>query len=57
MTPAGTRVLGRGRLEKPLVNTSHGHLGWTMACGTARACADLIAGRPPEVPLEGLTLR
>jgi D-amino-acid dehydrogenase len=39
------------------VNTGHGHLGWTMACGTARITADLIAGRPPDLPLDSLTLR
>jgi D-amino-acid dehydrogenase len=32
-------------------------MGWTMACGTARITADLIAGRQPEIPLDGLTVR
>jgi D-amino-acid dehydrogenase len=32
-------------------------MGWTMSCGTARIVTDLIAGRTPELPLEGLTLR
>jgi D-amino-acid dehydrogenase len=57
MTPQGTPILGRGRLANLHYNTGHGHMGWTMACGTARISADLIAGRTPEVPLEGLTLR
>ena len=57
MTPEGTPVLGRGRLENLYYNTGHGHMGWTMACGTARIAADLIAGRTPDLPLEGLTLR
>jgi D-amino-acid dehydrogenase len=57
MTPQGTPILGRGRLANLHYNTGHGHMGWTMACGTARISADLIAGRPPELPLEGLTLR
>jgi D-amino-acid dehydrogenase len=57
MTPEGTPVLGRGRLENLWYNTGHGHMGWTMACGTARLCADLIARRTPDLPLEGLTLR
>jgi D-amino-acid dehydrogenase len=57
MTPAGTPILGRGRLENLFYNTGHGHLGWTMACGTARITADLLAGRTPDLPLEGLTLR
>jgi D-amino-acid dehydrogenase len=57
MTPEGTPILGRGRYVNLHYNTGHGHMGWTMACGTARICADLIAGRQPEIPLEGLTLR
>jgi len=57
MTPEGTPILGRGRLANLHYNTGHGHMGWTMACGTARISADLIAGRTPELPLEGLTLR
>jgi D-amino-acid dehydrogenase len=57
MTPEGTPILGRGRYANLHYNTGHGHMGWTMACGTARICADLIAGRTPEIPLEGLTLR
>jgi D-amino-acid dehydrogenase len=32
-------------------------MGWTMSCGTARILADLIAGRPPELPLDGLHIR
>ena len=57
MTPAGTPILGRGRYHNLFYNTGHGHLGWTLACGTARITADLIGGRTPDVPLDGLTLR
>ncbi len=38
------------------LNTGHGTLGWTMACGSAQVIADLIAGRTPEIDLEGLGL-
>jgi D-amino-acid dehydrogenase len=57
MTPNGAPILGRGRYGNLFYNTGHGHLGWTMACGTARITADLIAGRKPDLPLDGLTLR
>ncbi len=57
MTPEGTPILGRGRYHNLFYNTGHGHMGWTMACGTARITADLIGGREPELPLDGLTLR
>ncbi|MDP2822810.1 MAG: D-amino acid dehydrogenase [Sulfuritalea sp.] len=29
------------------LNTGHGTLGWTLACGSARLLADLMAGRDP----------
>ncbi|MFZ2627870.1 MAG: FAD-dependent oxidoreductase, partial [Rugosibacter sp.] len=31
------------------LNTGHGTLGWTLACGSARLLRDLIAGREPEI--------
>jgi D-amino-acid dehydrogenase len=37
-------------------NTGHGHLGWTMACGSAKITADLIAGQKPKISLEGMLL-
>jgi D-amino-acid dehydrogenase len=57
MTPDGPPIVGRGRYRNLYHDTGHGHMGWTMSCGTARITADLIAGRAPEVPLDGLTLR
>ena len=50
MTPEGTPILGKGRHENLYYNTGHGHMGWTMACGTARITSDLIAGRRPDLP-------
>ena len=38
------------------LNTGHGTLGWTMAGGSGRVMADLIAGRKPEVDVRGLGL-
>ena len=57
MTPEGTPILGQGRHDNLYYNTGHGHMGWTMACGTARITADLIADRKPDLPMDGLTLR
>jgi D-amino-acid dehydrogenase len=56
MTPEGTPILGTGRQRNLFFNTGHGHVGWTMSCGAARVTRDLIAGRTPEIPLEGMTL-
>jgi D-amino-acid dehydrogenase len=48
MTPDGPPVLGRGRHRNLYFNAGHGHMGWTMAFGTARIVADLVAGRKPD---------
>ena len=57
MTPAGPPILGIGHHRNLFLNCGHGHMGWTMACGTARIVADLMNGRMPEIDVEGLTLR
>ncbi len=54
MTPEGSPVFGRGEFENFWLNTGHGHMGWTMACGAARICADLIADRQPAIDLDGM---
>jgi D-amino-acid dehydrogenase len=54
MTPEGTPFLGPARYRNLYLNTGHGHIGWTMACGSAKVTADLIAGREPGIDLEGM---
>ncbi len=54
MTPEGTPIFGTGRQKNLFLNTGHGHMGWTMACGSGRIAADLIAGRKPEIDLAGM---
>lgn len=49
MTPDGPPLIGLGRLDNLFFNTGHGHIGWTMACGSARMLADLIEGRAPDI--------
>jgi len=56
MTPDGPPVIGPTRYPNLALATGHGTLGWTMAAGTGRVIADLLSGRAPEVPLDGLTL-
>ncbi len=56
MTPAGAPILGATRHRNLFLNTGHGHMGWTMACGTARIVADILCDRRPQHSLEGLTL-
>jgi D-amino-acid dehydrogenase len=56
MTPDGPPVLGPTPYPNLTLATGHGTLGWTMAAGTGRVIADLLSGRKPDVPLDGLTL-
>ena len=48
-TPSNVPLLGRTRYRILFLDTGHGTLGWTMACGSGRALADLVAGRKPGV--------
>jgi D-amino-acid dehydrogenase len=56
MTPDGPPLLGPTRIGNLLLNVGHGGQGWSMACGSGRIVADLVAGRQPAIDLEGLTL-
>jgi len=57
MTPDGPPILGLGRHRNLFFNCGHGHMGWTMACGTARIVTDLMIGRMPDLDLHGLNVR
>ena len=56
MTPDGPPVIGRERYDNLYLNTGHGTLGWTMACGSGRVLADLISGRTPDIATAELSL-
>ena len=56
MTPDGTPLIGPTPYRNLDLASGHGTLGWTMAAGTARVMADLLAGRAPQIALDGLTL-
>ena len=56
MTPDGPPLLGRTGIDGLFVNVGHGSTGWAMSAGSGRVVADLVAGRTPELDLEGLTL-
>ena len=56
MTPTGLPVISGTRFDNLWLNTGHGHMGWTMACGSARLVADQLAGRKPPIELTGMTL-
>jgi len=56
MTPDGPPLIGPTPIVNLYVNTGHGTLGWTMACGSGRILADLLSQREPEIDVSGLTL-
>jgi D-amino-acid dehydrogenase len=45
--------MGATPLSGLFLNTGHGTLGWTMACGAGRVVADVILGQTPEIALDG----
>lgn len=54
MTPDGTPVIGATKYPNLYLNTGHGTLGWTMACGSGKLVADIVLGQRPEISIEGL---
>ncbi|TPE50960.1 D-amino acid dehydrogenase [Amaricoccus solimangrovi] len=56
MTPDGPPVIGRAKYPNLWLNTGHGTLGWTMACGSGAVLADLVSGRAPEIDARPLGL-
>jgi D-amino-acid dehydrogenase len=56
MTPDSTPVIGPTRIPNLFLNTGHGTLGWTMACGSAHVITDLIAGRRPAIEASDLAI-
>ncbi len=56
MTPQGTPYIGFSKCKNLFINSGHGHMGWTMACGSAKIAADLIGGGQPDIETSGLQL-
>lgn len=56
MTPDGTPVIGATPYDNLFLNTGHGTLGWTMACGSGRLIADLVSGPAPDIEAEDLSI-
>ncbi len=56
MTPDSTPIVGATPYANLLLNTGHGTLGWTMACGSGKLVADLTMGRTPDIRTDGLAL-
>ncbi|NUL36237.1 D-amino acid dehydrogenase [Kosakonia sacchari] len=56
MTPDGTPVVGRTPYKNLWLNTGHGTLGWTMACGSGQLLSDLMSGSTPAIAADDLSV-
>ncbi|HET8726965.1 MAG TPA: D-amino acid dehydrogenase [Alphaproteobacteria bacterium] len=56
MTPDGPPVVGRTKYDNLYLNTGHGTLGWTMACGSGRLAAEIVSGHETSIDVSGLTV-
>ncbi|MBR9970771.1 D-amino acid dehydrogenase [Magnetospirillum sulfuroxidans] len=56
VTPDSVPLIGATPLAGLWLNTGHGTLGWTMACGSARMLADLMSGQQADIDTQGLGL-
>jgi D-amino-acid dehydrogenase len=48
-TPGNVPLIGKTRYSNFFLNTGHGTLGWTLACGSGKAIADIVSERKPAV--------
>ncbi len=48
-TPSNVPIIGRSKLRNLYLNTGHGTLGWTHACGSGKSIARIVSGLAPEV--------
>lgn len=56
MTPDGTPIIGATRYKRLFINTGHGTLGWTMACGSGKLLSDIMLEKTTDISLDGLSL-
>ncbi len=48
-TPSNVPYIGASKTRKLFLNTGHGTLGWTHACGSGAAIADIVSGVTPQL--------
>lgn len=49
-------IIGATPIPNLYINSGHGTLGWTMACGSARVLADILSGRDPSIDTAHLSV-
>ncbi len=56
MTPDSTPIVGPTPVRGLWLNTGHGTLGWTMACGSGKLLSDLVSGTTPAIRADDLSV-
>lgn len=54
MLPDGPPLIGDSGTPGLWLNLGHGSSGWALSCGSARALADLMAGKAAGIDMDGL---
>ena len=57
MSADGVPILGETPIANLVLNTGHGHLGWSMAAASGKLIADSLAGRQLQIPLQNYGLQ
>ena len=56
MSCDGVPTISRTKFKNLIINSGHGHIGWTTAAGSARLAADILYDRPPALELSDYSL-
>lgn len=56
MTPDGTPIIGATSYKNLFLNTGHGTLGWTMACGSGKLLSDIMMQKTTDINIDGLSI-
>ena len=51
-TPSNVPIIGRSQLPNLYLNTGHGTLGWTHACGSGASIARIVSGLAPDLDFD-----
>ena len=55
-TPTGVPILGASGYRNLWLNLGHGGHGWALSCGSARALADQMSGKPADIDMQGMDI-
>lgn len=55
MLPDGPPLIGASGIPGLWLNLGHGSSGWALSCGSARALADQVSGKAPDIDMNGFT--